>query len=109
MRLALALGKLPGEIDGMPYADYLEFQEFYELEPFGLAVQDALSAHTISVMANLERDAKARPAPYVIKDFLLFAPAAEAPAEALVEGKTAAQWKLIFAAESLQAQQQRPL
>jgi len=103
MRLALALGKLPGEIDAMPYADFLEFQEFYSIEPFGLSVQDAMNAHQISVMANLERDAKTRPEPYVIRDFLLFPPPVKEVSEATVEGKTAAQWRLIFAAEALQA------
>ena len=102
MRLALALGKLPGEIDAMPYVDFLEFQEFYGLEPFGLAVQDAMNAHQISVMANLERDAKFRPEPYLIRDFLLFPPPIQVVPEATVEGKTAAQWRLIFAAEAVQ-------
>lgn len=109
MRLALALGKFPGEIDAMPYADYLDFQEFYSVEPWGLAVTDTLNAHQISIMANLERDSKARPEPYLIKDFLLFAAPVEAVAEVLVEGKTGAQWKLIFAAESLQAAQKSKL
>lgn len=66
-----------------------------------------MSAHTVSVMANLERDSKARPEPYRIKDFLLFAAPVVAVVEALVEGKTDAQWKLIFAAEALQAVQRK--
>jgi hypothetical protein len=106
LRLALALGKLPGEIDAMPYADFVELQEFYGIEPFGLAVSDTLSAHQISVMANLERDPKAKPEPYMIRDFLLFQPPVEKAPEATVEGKTAAQWRLIFAAEALQAVKQ---
>ena len=92
----------------MPYADYLEFQEFYSVEPWGLAVTDTMNAYQISVMANLERDAKAVPEPYTIRDFLLFpGPVAVEPVpEATVEGKTAGQWRLIFAAEALQAAQQ---
>lgn len=89
----------------MPYVDFLEFQEFYNLEPFGLQAQDTLNAHQISVMVNLERDAKTRPEPYKIKDFLLFPPPAPDVPEATVEGKTAEQWRLIFAAEALQAAQ----
>lgn len=106
MRLALALGKLPSEIDAMPFADFVEMQEFYELEPWGLAVQDALSAHTISAMANLKRDPERRPEAYMIKDFLLFGRPDAPEEEPTVDGKTGAQWQLIFAAEALQAQQQ---
>ena len=103
MRLALALGRLPGEIDAMPYADFLEFQELYALEPWGLPVADAMNAHQISVMANLERDSKTRPEPYMIKDFLLFPGPVKPVVETLVDGKSAAQWRMIFAAEALQA------
>ena len=87
----------------MPYADFLEFQAFYAIEPFGLAVQDTLHAHQLALLANLERDATTKPQPYQISDFLLFAPSAPLQAEPLVQGKTAAQWRLIFAAEALQA------
>lgn len=107
LRLALALGKFPGEIDAMPYADFLELQELSEIEPWGLRVQDAMSAHTISVMANLKRDPKVRPDPYKIQDFLLFPGPVKPVVEALVDGKTAAQWRMIFAAEALQAAQKR--
>ena len=105
MRLALALGKLPGEIDAMPYADFLEFQEFHAIEPFGLPVADSLNAYQMSVMANLERDSKTRPEPYAIRDFLLFPPPAKAIVEALVDGRTAEQWRLLFAADALNAAQ----
>jgi hypothetical protein len=92
----------------MPYADFVEFQEFYGLEPWGTQVQDAMNAHQCSVMANLERDSKSKPEPYSIRDFLLFPPPAPEPsAEVLVEGKTALQWRMIFAAEALQAAEQR--
>ena len=103
MRLALALGKLPGEIDQMPYADFLEFMAFYDIEPFGLAVQDAMQANTAQVLANVNRSADSRPEPYRIKDFLLFAPPEVPKEEPMVVGKTAAQWRLIFQAEALAA------
>jgi hypothetical protein len=108
LRLALALGRFPGEIDAMPYADYLEFQEFYDIEPWGLAVDDSMNAHAISVLANVNRDSKTRPKAYTIKDFLLYPPKTDSSTPAVeptVEGKTASQWKLIFAAEALAAQQ----
>ena len=106
MRLALALGKFPGEIDAMPYADYVEFQEFYCVEPFGLPVQDRMNAHQISVAVNLQRDSKSRSEPYQINDFLLFPPVIEAVVGELVDGKSAEQWQLIFAAEAMQGARQ---
>ena len=87
----------------MPYADYLEFMEFYEIEPWGLAVQDALQANAVAVLANVNRDAEKRPEAYRLKDFMLFAPPQEPRIEPTVEGKTAMQWRLIFDAEAAQA------
>ena len=103
MRLALALGKFPGEIDHMPYADYIELMEFYEIEPWGLAVADALQANGAALLANVNRDAEKRSEPYSVKDFMLFKPVKKPEPEALVDGKTAAHWRMIFAAETLQA------
>ncbi len=95
-----------GQIDAMPYEEYAGWQEFYAVEPWGLSVQDSMHAHGISVLANVNRDGKSRPEAYTIKDFLLFpGPAAAPTEEPTVEGKTGSQWKLIFAAEALQAQQ----
>lgn len=87
----------------MPYADFRDLQAFYEIEPFGLHVQDAMNAHRISYAVNLERDREQRPEPYLLKDFLLFPPFVEPVPEALVDGKTGTQWKLIFAAEAMRA------
>ena len=103
MRLALALGKLPGEIDQMPYADFLDFMAFYDIEPWGLSVQDALQANAVQVLANINRDAEQQPKPYSIKDFMLFVPPEVPKEEPTVDGKTAAQWRLIFQAEALAA------
>lgn len=89
----------------MPAREYIGWQEFAVIEPFGMRVQDAMHAHSLSVLANVNRNPEQRKEPYGIKDFLLFPdPEREVP-EATVEGKTAAQWKLIFAAEALAAQQ----
>ena len=97
-----------GQIDMIPQQEFIGWIEFYECEPWGLAVADTLNAHAISVQVNLQRDSKTRPEPYAIKDFLVFPePVKDAVAvePATVEGKTADQWKLIFAAEALQALQ----
>lgn len=98
-----------GQIDLMPMEEYLGWQEFYNIEPWGLPIQDAMQANIISVMANLERNPKERPDPYLIKDFLLYPAPSKPIVEATVEGKTAAQWKIIFAAEALQAAQKRKI
>lgn len=93
-----------GQINAMPYEEYLGWQEYYTVEPWGLGVQDALNAHALSVLANVNRDSKTRPEPYVARDFLLFPGPPPPPVEPpTVDGKTADQWKLIFAAEALQA------
>ena len=90
----------------MPYAELVGWREFYNLEPWGLEVQDALQANAVSVLANVNRDAERRPEPYKLKDFLIFATADKPKVEPTVDGKTAAQWKLIFAAEATQAAQE---
>ena len=91
----------------MPYADYLEFMEFYEIEPWGLAVQDAMQANAVAVLANVNRNTEERREPYRLKDFMLFAPSEKPKVEPTVEGKTAMQWRLIFEAEALQANFQK--
>ena len=87
----------------MPYADYVELMEFYEIEPWGLAVHDAFQANGVQVLANVNRDPAQRKEPYRLKDFMLFAPKEAERVEPLVDGKTAAQWRLIFQAEASQA------
>lgn len=70
--MALALGKTLGEINAIPHDEYLGWMEFYELEPWGVAVDDALNAYGIATLANVNRDSSKTPKPYGIKDFLLF-------------------------------------
>lgn len=61
-----------GQIEQMPIAEYLGWQEFYDIEPWGIAVQDSLNGYAISALANVNRDSKARPKAYSYSDFLLF-------------------------------------
>lgn len=93
----------------MPMAEYLEWQQFYAIEPFGLQVEDAFHAHGIAVLANINRDTKKRKEPFEIRDFLLHRePEPSKPAvEPTVEGKTAAQWRAIFAADAINAARRR--
>lgn len=66
----------------MSDAEYRDWKLFYRDEPWGLAVLDAMHAHIIEVLANINRNSEKRPEPYSMKDFLLFAePAAEGEAE----------------------------
>jgi hypothetical protein len=94
-----------GEIGDMPQAEYIEWQEFYGLEPFGLAVTDAMHAHQISMLANVNRNAEKRPEPFTTADFLMFPsdpqPGAEEAEEPTVDGLTADQWKIRMFFESL--------
>lgn len=86
----------------MPYAELMGWREYYNVEPWGLDVQDAMQANAVAVLANINRNTEKRSEPYRLKDFLLFAPKAKPHIEPTVQGKTAQQWKLIFAAEASQ-------
>jgi flagellar basal body rod protein FlgC len=93
----------------MPYADYLELQEFYAVEPWGLSVQDAMQAHLASIIANVNRDSKKRPDPYQLSEFLIFSTPQQKPhtipdEPVRVNGLTAAQHKLLMGFEALRQQ-----
>ena len=92
----------------MPYAELMGWREYYGVEPWGLDVKDALQANAVAVLANINRNTEKRSEPYRLKDFLLFAPKEKPRIEPTVEGKTAAQWRLIFAADASHAARARP-
>lgn len=98
-----------GQIDEMPYAEFLEWIEFAEIEPFGLPVQDVIQANALALHANMRRDIKKYPDPFPIKNFQLFASRQEEKpkVEPLVEGLTAEQWRQRIAFESLAAVRNR--
>lgn len=97
-----------GQIDQMPISEYFGWLEFYALEPWGLRSQDAMHAHAISVLANINRNPEERPEPFVIQDFLLFDDKKKASVEdPKIDGKTCEEWKLVFAAEALAAQRKK--
>ena len=92
----------------MSHAEYVDWQRYYNAEPFGTPRADILHAHSMSLLANIHRDSKTRPQPFGLADFLLF----QQPAETLppedeprVDGLTAAEWRTLFAAEALAAAQ----
>lgn len=82
----------------MPYAEYLEWQEFYALEPWGLMPQDVMHAHSISVLANVNRDSKRRPAPYRIDEFLLYEQGAASSSEPVLLDDPDAQTEAMISA-----------
>lgn len=95
-----------GDIDAMPMAEYLSWQEFYGIEPWGLPVHDATQAHLASILANVNRDSGKRPMPYTLNEFLIFATptperCAEPEAPVRVNGLTAEQHKLLMGFEAL--------
>lgn len=47
-----------------------EWRAFYDLEPFGDLVADQRHGIAQSLAANLQRDSKRRPEPYVPEDFI---------------------------------------
>lgn len=70
-RLALALG-MPVEemLDRMTWAEYLEWGEYYGLEPWGEERSDLRSGIVASVIANTSRDPKRQPKPFEPVDFM---------------------------------------
>lgn len=91
----------------MPHAEFREWQEFYDIEPFGLAAQDAMQAHVARTIAEVNRVEKARPEPFDMRDFLIFRErevgkaAADQDEVPTVDGLTAEQWKIRLFFESL--------
>lgn len=56
----------------MSSAEYADWKEFFECEPWGLGVWDSMHAHVMSMLANVNRDSETNPQPYTLQDFLLF-------------------------------------
>ena len=54
----------------MPIAEYREWQDFAQLEPFGTHFEDLRAGQVCSVIANAHRDTKKHAAPFTPLDFL---------------------------------------
>jgi hypothetical protein len=94
----------------MPNAEYLEWQEFYSIEPFGLSVQDGFQAHQVMTLMNVNRNPKVRPEPFELGDFLMFPPEKNVAAraeEATVDGLNSDEWKLLQFFQALKARQDK--
>lgn len=70
-RLALQLGKsvrqCQAEIDS---AEFTEWMAYYQLEPFGETVADIRHGIATSLLANINRDEKTKPQPFIPDDFI---------------------------------------
>jgi hypothetical protein len=51
-------------------AELTEWRAFYELEPFGDLIADQRHGIATAVLANVNRDSKRKPDPYVAADFI---------------------------------------
>lgn len=66
----------------MTSAEFTEWQAYYNLEPFGELVADQRHGVATSLLANLNRDSKARPKPYTADDFIHWRDTGNEPVEA---------------------------
>lgn len=55
----------------MSWFEFLEWEAFYQLEPFGEIRDDYRAAQIESALYNVWRDTKKHPQPFPIQDFLL--------------------------------------
>lgn len=62
----------------MSYPELLEWAEFAQIDPDPEWRADARSAQICAILANVNRDSKQRPAPYEIREFMMFDKLAEA-------------------------------
>jgi hypothetical protein len=57
-------------LERMSWQEFLEWQEYYGLEPFGEERADLRSGIVASVLANVNRDPKKRSKPFEPTDFM---------------------------------------
>lgn len=69
----------------MPFEEYVGWQEYYGVEPWGAGLIDSAQAHIASILANVNRDTKARKEPYRIDEFLLLKERSEPTGPVLLE------------------------
>lgn len=53
----------------MPLADYEQWKLYAQIEPFGSHYDDLRAGQVVSAVYNVNRDAKARPEPFLPLDF----------------------------------------
>lgn len=70
----MTVRQLLAQIDS---AELTEWMAFAGIEPFGEVAADQRHGLAVSVLANINRDPKKRPAPYVPRDFIPWAEQAQ--------------------------------
>lgn len=69
----------------MDYEELLDWALYAKVEPFGETRADYRIAMLTALTANINRDAKTRPEPFEVADFMPFVREMEEPEEANVE------------------------
>ena len=59
-------------MEQISYAEFLEWQEYFSIEPFGEFSADLRHGHHLALLANINRDTKKVKKPYDAKDFCLW-------------------------------------
>ena len=77
-------------------SEWLDWQRFFAEEPYGTPLHDVIQAQLRALLANINRNEKARPTPFEARDFLLFLQPEPEVTEApeLINGLTPAEWRL---------------
>lgn len=73
----MQLGKFVGDLSRMSSLEYTYWCQLAALEPIGPERGDWQAAQVVSMLANVNRDAKAHPRPWSARDFLLWQEPAE--------------------------------
>jgi len=72
----------------MGQSEFMEWLEFYELEPFGEVRAELRAGMVASIIANVHRDAKKAPEPYKPRQFMADFEIGEAAAQAAPDAAT---------------------
>ena len=91
------MGRTVAELEaGLSASEWLDWQRFFAVEPFGTPLLDVIQAQTRALLANINRNDKVRGHPFEAGEFLLFSrsEAEAAPEPETVSGLTVPEWRL---------------
>ena len=75
-------------------SEWLDWQRFFAVEPFGAPLVDVIQAQLLCLLANINRNDKVRQEPFEPGEFLLFTRAETPPETETVGGLTPSEWRL---------------
>jgi hypothetical protein len=87
-------------------SEWLDWQRFAAVEPFGAPMLDVVQAQLRALLAEIHRDAGVRREPFEPRDFLLFQTPPSETLQQATHGLSAADWRLAMYLKALQARQQ---